>query len=100
MDIKKIPVFVYETLKKHGIQREALGHEKRGEPAVLKGWTEKHKATWPTLKKGDGEVRGEILHVTMREIRELDDWESTYHRKIVHTDRGAAWAYLHNGDGE
>lgn len=96
--IKKIPVFVYETLKKKGIQEQALGHSKPGEPALLKGWEEVHQKTWPSLKESPGKsVSGELLRVTVRELKDLDTWESRYSRHIVHTDKGAAWAYLIKG---
>jgi gamma-glutamylcyclotransferase (GGCT)/AIG2-like uncharacterized protein YtfP len=93
--VKAIPVFVYETLKKRGIQKQALGHTKLAHPTVLKGWKELDKESWPTIRKGDGEVPGEILYVTARELKQLDDWEDRYTRQIVHTEKGAAWAYIH-----
>lgn len=98
VSIKQIPVFVYETLKKKKIQEESLGHSTPGTPASLRGWVEVHKATWPNIKRAEGsEVKGEILHVTARELRALDSWESRYKRKIVHTDKGAAWSYFYEG---
>lgn len=95
MKVKAIPVFVYETLKKKRIQEEALGHSKEEEPAYIEGWKEVAKETWPTIRKGMGKVNGFIIQVTARELKQLDEWEDRYSRQIVHTDKGAAWAYIH-----
>jgi len=95
LNVKSIPVFIYETLKKRGIQKQALGHTKLEHPASLKGWKEIEKETWPTLRRADARISGDIIYVTARELKQLDDWEDRYSRQIVHTDKGAAWAYIH-----
>ena len=93
-------VFVYETLKRKKILEKALGesHGKKYTPTMVEGAHELNIDGYPTLKFHTSDiVKGDLIHVSDEELKDLDDWESKYRRMRVVTNKGVAWTYVLKG---
>jgi gamma-glutamylcyclotransferase (GGCT)/AIG2-like uncharacterized protein YtfP len=114
----RLPVFVYGSLRPGNIHYDRLlkGKTVNETPARVRGFLYAHVSLpWPCLMPGDGEVKGELIHIAPdvydRVMVALDDWEdydprdeagSLYLRKVVTaiTADGReeqAWCYFWNG---
>ncbi len=93
-------VFVYETLLKHSIWKQVIGHLCPHQKATLNGYKEislnlsPSKRNYHTIvKKPGATTQGEIYEVSQKELNKLDNWESDYERTEVHTNHGKAYVY-------
>lgn len=114
----RLPVFVYGSLRPGNIHFDRLlkGKITKVTPARVRGSLYAHVSLpWPCLVPGDGEVKGEIIHIAPdvydMVMVALDDWEdydprdesgSLYLRRVVTAitadgKEEQAWCYFWNG---
>lgn len=97
----KTKIFVFATLKRRAIQEEVLHHDaKVATTATLPGYREVMRAgkggPWPALVASDtGMAKGEVLEISMDDLRKLDAWESRYKREVMRTSDGPHWVYMY-----
>lgn len=106
-DLHTDVVFVYETLRDPRIRYKALHHLKDASPGSIVGYREvsvntKEGANYHTIIPFvKSAVAGNFFEVSNEELRDLDGWESQYHRHkvlVYPTDQNGgplkAWTYV------
>lgn len=100
-------LFVYGTLRKPEIQKEAFGRTASPRPAVLRGYRRSrrflHGEEYPIIVSDpESSVMGLVISVTPRELRLLDRYEDPlYRRESVRIRSGLnlkAWAYMYRNE--
>lgn len=95
-----VKVFVYATLKDPKTEKLAMGHIDPETKALLVGYTpamiEDHMGQkWPTLIRNNlAATHGDIIEADENDLKSLDNWENKYHRQVVSTTAGQAYAYF------
>ena len=97
-----IRVFVYETLFDDTIRRQLFGRDVQFEEDSLNNYINTDVTlavdgtNYHTLEKMPGhETPGLVLHLTLQEVKKMDDWENYYNRIKVQLVSGlSAWVYV------
>jgi len=88
----KYPVFVYGTLLDPAIQREVIGRQHPGIPAILRDYQRYRlrNYSFPGLVAEAGaEVGGIVLKVNPAELKALDEYEDPfYERRLLTVEAG------------
>ena len=99
-----VPVFVYQTLLDKKIREKVLGRNPNAYPHTLCNYKNQNLGDgYHTISYSSGDfIKGEIIYITLPELKKLDDWESHYRRSEIRlSDDDPAYVYIYNlqGDG-
>lgn len=96
-----IPVFVYETLMNKKLRGVLLKREVEHHIDALPNFKEIALETndgsdyHTIVSKGGWETKGQVLHLTRKEVDVLDEWESQYKRVPMYLKSGErTWVYV------
>jgi gamma-glutamylcyclotransferase (GGCT)/AIG2-like uncharacterized protein YtfP len=84
-------VFVYSTLENPKTRSDVIGKAKvkhAAAKAVKKAVKTDKGHGYKTIKPGKKTVQGEVLTVSKKQLKKLDNWESHYKRKPVQLKNG------------
>ena len=93
-------LFVYGTLKDPKVQKMVFGRVEKGTPDTLDGYKKSKvvidKKTYPIIVPSPKDsIKGLILMVTAKELKQIDEYETeAYRRKKITLKSGKiAWVY-------
>ena len=98
-------LFVYGTLLEPEVLKAVIGRVANGVEDKLKGYKKSQMEIdgepYPILVAAEDEVvAGKVLHLTLEELAELDEYESEVYirRQVVLESRIRAWVYIPKSD--